>query len=443
MYTIAHEMIKYQNNDTFPEKLTQKLEYIYKEINNNIYLDNKTLIEKSSYIKDIEELIKNRFNMNIIFDKELHVFYPAAVIPFFSDYLSDLNSLKKIGSDILSSLFKFNDVFKHIKQIDKEKKDILTKLHNKKGYIDLKNGRVGGYLSEIKHYLIIDFFALKNSDVTVEELTAIILHEIGHAFSGLEYHHKLESTNSTIADILNEINNNNPDKAVYIFKKNFSKKEFTEISVNNQKEINDFYGKVALAYLDEIKTQMSNSKYDETNFENLADSFASRFNVGQELVSGLNKLNKKYGLVYDNNKITYSILLFVDLMLNILFIGLLGPVAIPIMVTLIIVLYSSENTEMTYDFPLDRYNRIKNSLINNLKNLNLSEKLVKELLEQYVFITETIEKSMYFKPVQSRIADLLLSSNRNSNYYIKLQQSIENGMNNTLFLKSAQVKVSS
>jgi hypothetical protein len=112
------------------------------------------------------------------------------------------------------------------------------------------------------------------------------------------------------------------------------------------------------------------------------------------------------------------------------------------MVTLIITLYSSENTEMTYDFPLERYNRIKLSLINNLKNLNLPEELVKNLLEQYVFITETIEKSMYFKPLQSRVADLILSSNRNSNYYINLQQTIEKNLNNSLFLKSAQIRVS-
>ena len=93
MKTISQEIIAYQNSDSFPEKLTAKIEFIYKEIKNKVYQDNKTLIEKSSYIKDIEDLIKNRFNMNIVFDKELHVFYPAAIIPFFGDYLNDLNTL--------------------------------------------------------------------------------------------------------------------------------------------------------------------------------------------------------------------------------------------------------------------------------------------------------------------------------------------------------------
>ena len=441
MKTIAHEMIAYQNDDDFPDKLTAKIEFIYKEINNKVYQDNKTLIEKSSYVTDIENLIRNRFNMNIVFDKEFHVFYPAAIIPFFGDYLSDLNNLKNLGSDTVSSLFKFNDIIKHVNKIEKEKKEMLSKLHNRKGYIDFKNARVGGYLSDIKHYLIIDFFSLIALDITAKELTAIILHELGHAFGGIEYHHKLETTNSTIADILNEINNKNPDKALYIFKKHFTKKEFNDVTVDSQKDVYDFYGKVALAYLEEIKTQMTNSKYDETNFENLADSFASRFNTSAELVSALNKLNKKYGIVFNNNLITYSILMFVDLLVNILLLALFPPIGAIISAAMIVILYNSDNSNMTYDFPIYRYNIIKNSLINNFKNLNLPDKVVKDLLLQYVFITETIEKSLYFEGAKQHIADILLPSNRNNNYYIKLQQDIENGLNNSLFVKSQQVKV--
>jgi len=441
MYTISQELIKYQNNDTFPQKLTEKISYIYKEIDNGIYMDNKTLTEKSGYLKEVQTMLRNRFNMNIVFDKELHVFYPAAVIPFFGDYLADISSLKNIGSDKFSSLFKLHDVYKHVGELEKERKAILAKLHNRKGYIDLKNARVGGYLSDIKHYLIIDFFALKDLEITPSELSAVILHEVGHAFSGLEYHHKLESSNSTIADILNEINNNNHDKALYIFKKKFTNKEFQDLSMNNSKEINDFYGKLALAYLGEIKTQMGNAKYDETNFENLADSFATRFNLGKELVSGLNKINHRYGLVADNSRVTYSVLLFIELLLYVMFLALFKLPGIVIMSAIFILLFSSNTSTMTYDFPLERYNRVKNSIINNLKNINLPAELVKDLLAQFVFVTETIEKTMYLKGIGPRIADILFPSNRNSNYYINLQQSIENNLNNLLFVKAQELKI--
>ncbi|NTV78226.1 MAG: hypothetical protein HGA25_03550 [Clostridiales bacterium] len=111
------------------------------------------------------------------------------------------------------------------------------------------------------------------------------------------------------------------------------------------------------------------------------------------------------------------------------------------MMAIMVVLYNTDNSTMTYDFPLERYNRVKNGIINNLKNISLPDELVKDLLNQFVFINEVIEKSMYFKDVKGHIADILLASNRNNNYYINLQQSIENGLNNLLFVKSAQIKV--
>lgn len=54
--SISLELIDYQNNDPFPGKLAKLIEGVYKEIDNKVYMDNKTLIEKSTYIKDIEKL---------------------------------------------------------------------------------------------------------------------------------------------------------------------------------------------------------------------------------------------------------------------------------------------------------------------------------------------------------------------------------------------------
>jgi hypothetical protein len=439
---IALELIDYQNNDPFVSKLESTLESIYKEMDNKIYMDNKTLVEKSTYIKDIEELIKSRFNMNVTFEKSLHVISPAAIIPFFGDYLREAKEINRFGSDLVSKMFNFQDVVNRINVITKERKKILDSLHNKKGYIDLKNARVGGYLSELKHFIIIDFFFLKNNfDISPRELTAIILHELGHAFTGLEYHHKLETTNSTIADILDNLNNNKPDKAMYIFKKNFTKKEFQDIAVNTKEEIHDFYGKLALAYLEELKTQMINSKYDETNFENLADSFASRFNLYKDLVSGLNKLNSKAGVTMENTVTSYAILYFIQILMFGLMLVFITPIGAIIFALLFITMYKSNASILVYDKPVDRYNRIKNSLINNLKNINMSEDLIKDLLDQYIFIDEIIQKTGYFEGVYKHIADLVFTSNRNSNYYIKLQQQIENGLNNMLFVSAAKVKV--
>ncbi len=440
----ALEMIDYQNQDKLPLQLQTAIEGMYKEIDNKIYLENSTLIEKSTYVKDIQSLLRNRFNMNLVFDKKLHLLFPAAVLPFFSDYLRDVNSVKNIGVDNFLKVFSFNtSIFKHIKSLEIEKKAILNKLHNKKGYIDLKNARLSGYLSEIKHYLIFDFFTLKSLNIDPDELVSIILHEVGHAFHGLEVHHKLEKTNSTIVDILSEINDNKPEKALYIFKKHFTQKEFESLSVGTQKEVYDFYGQLAITYLGSIKTQMGNARYDQTNFENLADSFSSRFNMYKPLVSGLHKLNSKVYREINRSDLTYSTLFMFDLMIHLLILAITGPVGVVLYVYILFFVLNDKNSNMTYDFPIERYNRVKNALINNLKDLSLPEEFVKDMLEQYVFITNIIEKTDYFKGTLTHIADFVLPGNRDNNNSIKLQQIIEGNLNNILFLKTQEIRVAS
>ena len=442
MQTLALELIGYQNNDPFPGKLTSLLNSIYKDINNNVYKNNKEIITKAPQIKSIEKLIKERFNMNVIFDKELHEYIPAAIIPFLSDYLTEATALKNISASTLGNLFGSTNIFKHIKSLDKEKEDYFKRIHNRKGFVDLKNARVGGYLADVKNYLIINFFILKKEGITTEELCAIILHELGHAFVGLETHHRLSTTNSTIAEVLNDINNNKVDKAYYTFKKKFDIKDIENASLGNNNEVVDFYGKIANTYLGELNSQLINNKYDETNYENLADGFASRFNVNRELVSGLNKIHLNYGSTLENNRMIYSTLFIIDLTLHLMLLALTGVIGVVLCSYLMLAIYGNRNNTMTYDFPIERYNRIKNSIINNLKNKHLPKVLVKDLLEQYYFIDEVINKSMYFKGVLPRIADFIIPENRNNQYYIALQQTIENNLSSVLFLKSAEVSIS-
>lgn len=441
MPAIATEIIHYQNNDTFPNQLTYLIEQIYTGITKGEYKSNKQIILQSTYTRQIEKLIKERFNLNVVFDKELHHYLPAAILPFLSDYLTETSSLKNINTDIFSQLFGGTNIFKHVNTLNKEKEAYFKKIHNRKGYINLKNARVGGYLEEVKHYLIIDFFVLRDEQLTPEEVTAIIVHEIGHAFTGLESHHRLTTTNATIMDIVDSINNNKMDRADYLFKKHFNVTDLDKAALGD-KTRTDFYGKIATTYLGEINSQWFNGKYDQTNFENLADSFAVRFNLSQALVSGLNKLHVKYGQVHSNSLVTYSTLMFIDVVLNLLLIAITGGIGILFSAYMILFVFNSSKGHMTYDFPVDRYNRIKNGIINNLKQKNLPDSLVKQLIEQYTFIDDVINKSMYFKGILPSLADFILPNNREANYSIQLQMNIENGLNNVLFLQSAKLKVS-
>lgn len=440
---LSTEMIEYQNKDSFPIKLINLLTSIKSQVDNQVYMDNKSLLSESTYVKDIETLIKSRFNINVIIDPDLSIINIAAIIPFFGDYLRDFKDLKEIGIDNFLKIFSFENLIKKITIIEKERVKTIKNLHNRKGYIDLKQARVGGYLSELKHYLILDFIALFNNyGLSPNEVAAIILHEIGHAFDGLENHYKLETSNAIIIDILNEINNNNIDKATYIFKSRLGGKEDKNLTINSTKDRIDFYSRVAFVYINNVRTQLVNSKYDETISESLADSFVVRFGLGKDLTTALNTLHRTHGIVIQKNKLLYSSLFIINLTLSVLFFALFGPFGIVLAMLSLVYIFGSSNKDYTYDMPIDRYNRIKNAIINNLKDLSLPDNIMRDLLDQYIFITNLIEKSDYFKNSLSTISDYIVPSNIDAKFYIKAQQDIENGMNNILFIKAAQIKIS-
>lgn len=440
MAQLALEIIAYQNQDSFPGDLADAIENIYDSIDKKKYPNNLSLVDKSPEIARIEKMIFGRFNMKVVFDKELSQYIPAAVIPFMSDYLTEVTSLKKISITDLKGLFGGTNIFRHVKKLDKEKEEYLKRIHRRKGFVDKKNARLGGYLSDVKNYLIINFFQLKAEGLTPQEVVAVILHELGHAFVGLETHHSLTTTNAVIAEIVDDINNNKQDRAYYVFKRHFNQEDIIDASLGGQKEITDFYGKLASTYVGQLQSQFLNGKYDETNYENLADSFATRFNVGKELVSGLHKIHVRYGDVMDQNRTLWFAVLFVDMIGLIGWTFFLGGVVSAILAQMTMyVLFGSSPEHMTYDDPQSRYVRIKNGIINNLKNQKLPAKLTKELIDQYLFIDELIKVSQPVKSVFD-FSEYLHPGNREDNYHIHLQQTVENNLNSILFLKSAQLR---
>ena len=439
--SIALELIRYQREDEFPKKLAELIENIYKEIDLELYKSNRDLLKDSPNIPKIEKLIKDRFNLSVIYDPLFSEYYLAATVPFMSDYLFETSALRNIGPGLLSRLYNGDNIFARIKDLEKEKEQYYKQIHNRTGFVDTKNARVGGYLADVRNYLIINFMSFRALELTPQEAAAITLHELGHVFVGLETHHRLQTTNSTVLDILSDINNNKEDKALYRFKKYFTDTDFKDAHLNTKKEITDFYGKLAKAYAGKLTSQLINSKYDETNFENLADSFAVRFGLGKDLVSALHKLHLTSGAMMNKDSGLLWCLITIDIVDTIALLGIFGVTYMAIAVAVLAVIFNVTDTTMTYDDPMSRYGRVKNGIINILKDPNLPTKTTKELIDQFIYIDAVMKNSTEFKALIIRVIEPLDLLHRNDNYYIQLQQDIENSLNNTLFLKSSQLRV--
>lgn len=447
MKFLSTEIIHYQNNDSFPEKLDDIIEKIYQEVDNNIYTSNKELIQKSSHVKELVTAIRNRFNINLQIDIDLLPISFAAIYLPYKEFNLDITT---IDSFSVKNLFKFllnmddfNKLINRLQELHKEKKELFKKLHNKSGYINLKYAKVDGYFKNIPCYLILDFYTLKELGISKEETTSVILHEIGHMFSILENHYLLEKYNISLFNVIDEINNNNIEKAEYIFKSQIATEEEFSSYLKTSRKRTDLTNYIAISYLNKINSQILNDKYLETVSESQADEFVSRFNRGKELVSGLSKLDIRFATIYENNKFTYILVSFFQLLFSGL---LLMPFGITGFIIGTLILFyclfnsSLDKVDMTYDLPLDRYNRIKNSIINNLKNTNLPKEFTKELLEQFQFIEEIVNTYVNNRYILTSLTSYILPTAREVKYYIDIQQKIEKNLNNTLFVSAAKLR---
>ena len=433
------ETIHYQYKDRFVEELKALLETIYKDIKGGHYETTNQIITKHIAVPALEKLFMERLGLNIEITKDLYVLSPAAIIPFFGDYFRGYKTtgfFKGFGTGV-----KFGDILKKIEQIEKNKLDQMRKAHNKEGYVDLKHAKVGGYLSELRHFLLLDFVWMYRAGIDVNELAAITCHELGHAFDGLEEHYRLESTNRAIFDILCDLRGGQEERAVYKFKNTFTESEFKKSYLENNQDRIDFAGELALQYLGSVNSQYLDSKYDETNFENMADSFATRFGLGKEIVSGLNKLHLSGGQVFPRNAFGYGVTTTIYVMSAAAILLIAPPFGAAAYFTLAALFMGKRNADMTYDLPIDRYQRIKNTIVNALKDTKLPTDITKDLLEQVYFIDAIIDEYMHNPPSWGEMfADFVIPTNRNAKYYIELQQRIERNLNNPLFIKSAELR---
>lgn len=441
MSLFSMEQIFFQTNDPFKESLINLVRRIYSEIDYKKVKTNSELIQYSPLIKELVKLIKDRFNLTVIMDNKLSNYISAAVIPFSSDYMLSAKDMNQFNSSYFSELFGSTSIFTHLKKIEKEKETIYKRIHNRKGFVDFKGARVGGYLADVRHFLVINFFTLKDEGLNESETAAVICHEIGHIFDGLTTHYKMATSNSAIMDTVNQLNENKTEKAYYTFKRNFGPEDLEEAKLDKDSKITDFYGPLVIRYMKELGNTIHNSKYDKTNYEAMADSFAVRLGFGEHLLTGLDKVYARHGISPYQSKQYFYIAHMVEVMSVVFLLTCLGVIGLALVVTVFSFFAGTHKRDFTYDVPYDRFNRIRNGVISNLKDKHLPLEYTEELLKQMVFIDSVMNNSNNFKSISNIIADYIKPKSKETAAYIEIQQTIENSLNNNLFHSSAKIRV--
>ncbi len=440
-FSLSKEMISYQDK-SFGNKLTYIFDLVKGLLNEKPGLTNINLVDNLKADKNIplDEYVRNLIteytNLNV--EVLLSSGIPGAIMvfPFNRNHV------------FLPEMIRDNYYIKDEKKILKESVGL-------KGSVDLKNGKVEGIFTTYKHTLYLDLkLLLSKLNLTGAQVTAIVLHEIGHAFTYYEYANRLAQTNELLAQLAFDIHNgdNSPEKREYIFKDigatlQLSSEEVADLYNSNDKYI--LSSKIYKLYVKEIGKMSKISKYDETNSEALADNFAVRQGYAKELVTALDSMYK--GSPYQSDltfalfwasELIWDFVVIPVLILSFISSGALvaGTVFMLAMIAAYIAGGSVAFKDMTYDELKQRYNRIRLGAIGALKNTDLNKDEVRDIIEQLDIIEGIVDNTKGYLPIKEHVMNVLNPFSWSINKEIQKQQNLEELGSNQLFIHSAKLR---
>ena len=438
--SVAQEMISAQSDD-FGQKLETGIADIKaKMLALDPHCANASLSELQSLfkkinkddaaVKPLEELIFIRLGLKVKIQTQYLTH--GAILPLpVAEYHTLLADWAK-GHEF------YKDQLKKLKLEDKAT-----------GTVDLDKAKLGGIFSEYTHALYINFgLTLFTDGLLPSEVTGIVLHELGHAFTYYEYSDRCTAANRVMSTVLEELKEN-PEKRnyTYIYRQIRSISDLTEKDVDELLSTPNpqiLSGRLALILGQHVSHEARVIKYDETSSEQLADQFATRFGYGRALVTGLDKIMSKYG--FNNSAVMYTFGLISEAAMIVgafASIAAIPPVFAGIVMglTIAIISASGDNArDMTYDDLKIRYTRIRSDLIQQLKGSQMSPQDTKKLIDTVKALDGLISETANFKSLFNMLGNLLFSSNRKASREIEYQQLVERLASNDLFLKSAELQ---
>jgi len=485
---ISTEMIDYQKNDYIVPAVKECYAEMY-EIIDNKKLTTIKAIAANKDIKSINDklnkMLTERFGVGFqhtFVDFDNFAIYP--VVPAQKNVLNDSAEYFKEYFEKYKSMYDENPTDEEVygsaalKGFDDT---IETRLYhnfekmqeafNTDGvHIDLKKAKITGLSKDFKLLIMGDILFMKNIDITPDELTGILFHEIGHGFTHIEYSVRTAKNTSVLVDTIRED----------LIKKNKSQKEVIT-SIVNKLDIQDKVDEkasVLTKFLIALKEAFSPSKdntiisdYSNIDSEQLADQFAGRFGLSAEAARGLYKMYDKFGQTgFDLQKmliniftspLTYiNILIFILSGLSLLVangITALGILALTLNSTMTIVIMSlitilagtitaaMFNITEVYDNPKHRITRVKLEMVRLLRRSKADKKLTKQILDNL----ESVEKIISDIKIDHRalndnpILKFLATPYRalSKDYELKrLDQDIEMLMENDLHVAAAKLR---
>lgn len=432
---ISMETIDYQLKDPVIDNMRNIIEE---------YKQNK---DGKEFAKDLEKIIKDRFNITLKCNVK-----PASVLNAAA-YIELLDVYHPLNKGLLDNYGEAAAQYLANETVKPNFKRLVAGKLDRVGGLDFKKARASGIFSQLEYRIELLTPLFKEE---TDFIIAIIMHELGHIWTFMEYVHHVTYKNVIVTSIV---------------------KDFLGIKEDNLRvefisKINNIYGvkvpeeltkqsdpKAQLVVIGDIYKQMYNdfseTTYNTTSVEVLADQFASRFGLGINMIKGMS------GNAFSWKGISVSILLtFVGgVIMGTLasfsaFFLIIGTIPFTFDIFLAVVaagLMSLANiTESfagakmklgtsTYDTPKQRLVRVRNMMINQLKN-DPKNNNAKQLIDQIDESVTYIEKADDYNGFIVKLLRWVSSDFRTQEERKIYNQLLEDLMDNTLYVSGNRFK---
>lgn len=385
--------------------------------------------------KDMIKYLKDTTGMklDIIFDTDM----APCTLPFH------INPDTILGYKTLKDFYveESNATMKRLKEV------------KNRSHIDLDKGRVSGIFSEYETPIYMGYYALRSLRMTPREIAAILAHEVGHCLVAYEMAFRTVRTNQILAAASKAAAGGDKGQYEYVLKTaeevlDLKSGMFDEIKeTKDQKTVMTvIMGKAERKTHDD--SLMGNTTYDITTFEALADNYAARLGLGKELVTGLEKLYREFGAAEFSSgaRIAATMLDIYSV------VSIIGAVIVmgsnPIMGALylglnMLGLYArldGRDHNNVYDKLTIRFKRVKEQIIQYLKDKSLPAADVKRSLESVAHIEKTIAQISEYKGFLPAIFNMVDPASRAVNSARDIQQNLEAMVANDMYLKAAALR---
>lgn len=318
-----------------------------------------------------------------------------------------------------------------------------------KGWIDPATSRVGGEFSKFVYNMYIGPDFIYGNHYTAEETAAVVLHEVGHAFTFLQFVADTIIVNNVLLRSYQELTSAKPDMKV----KMVLTKAADDLEIKNRDWIQSIEdneaGAVAfkvLASAVQIEPRrMDNKKYfSQFAAEELADIFAARHGAGRAIIS----MRSKYSLQGRNYGYMRMVAFTVVSMMSALILPQIGiPLAALGMLTMMNTAAEHAGNAMNM-VDVTSYKqsatKIRNQFVEQLKSTkDLPKEQVMELIDSVVFADRLIQgyKGEFHPDLMTRFFDMFRREKMDARSSRAYTDKLEVLAANDLFVRAAEFSV--